>query len=1420
MASSTLKQNYKVPSTSKVSVDKLLRVGCYDLEKTIGKGNFAVVKLASNIITKTKVAIKIIDKTCLNEEYLAKTYREISILKKLRHRHITRLYEVMQSETMIYLVTEYAPNGEIFDHLVENGRMKEPEAARVFTQLVFAVDYCHSKGVVHRDLKAENVLLDKDMNIKLADFGFSNRYEEGNFLRTWCGSPPYAAPEVFQGLEYDGPRADIWSLGVVLYALVCGALPFDGKTLLELKSRVVTGKFRIPYFMSQDCEHLIRNMLVVEPDRRFTLKQIIKHRWLSEWIAEVERECHQVRQPYNSNSNTLSQSSTTINCTEELSTISNQTTTNSTSVPNLDSVVMSHMLQLSGLTADKIAQSVHEHRFDNIYAIYYLLYDKLQQKRIEHQKINQHASRARSRTSITTGVVDRSEIIHQDTIDRLSPINNTGVNQTGMEYMWSDISVNLEKYGDIDLDCIQRQSENFNQNQLCTNVTSVSHVSGNTRRHTVGPGDVAHEQALQDPNVVPLDFKNEPRNNQQHAGNHPPINLPMLQNQPLHYLTIKDQHLLKPPLVMGATGSFNRRASDGGANLPYCFTTGQQLNQTHQDHNIPPDTFYIDPCVNELTGSNANEQFTSDVTSIKTSNTIQDEGSDEIQRYMKKRGCTKRHTVGCTEDLSVSRHPGEQQNLPHVSVNLKPQTPTGVISQNAGCVGGGMRTRRTGLLTVTERPPGRYSPVRRASEGSKTQFQGPLQECQYLQKGIAQRNFLVAPSPPLLENSISLPGSPIHGKPSSAHNIFRRSGGGNMSSVHEIEIPEEALKSIMPLLDQLIKEQRITVELVNKILLTRQIPMDLAGHFGLLAHSSAASCGSHIDNVGSYLQQQMFSLSVSPLSLPNSANSSHIQMSGVDQTSGVNMASSGPLVQQQSSQNSTISEVNAMEGLHSKQLLDIGYAQQSGLISTYPGIGSGCQSPVYSSFSGTTSPNPYVPNTSLFCGSSQGAGGSSPLHQITKGISYLTTGGGGSITRGTSAASEITNQPLDLSMDVCNSEDSETPQGSLTPQNWFVPSSPYYDLKPLNLSPIQPVRVVSTPPSSPNLCIIQEENANGQMCHTISTGTPYVGCTGGVTPNTCPEVINLGDDSTSPGQQLSHPQICLTDVQGSEITLVALSSENSRDSDCESLDQNNMSLMSLQGLIITEPSSDMPSITRGIGRKTSLETDVNSSISQPSTSSNQPNDRRGSDKSLGFSDDSLSNDSNNLSPCQEPSASSGFKSDSHSEIGDHTEGHLTPDSMCDSRRMSEEMCYEVPLPHECSNLDTTRILQMVKQTIDSTMPPKGFTLHSADDFTTTSTSSATNTSNWPETKLSSASTGTTDSSQYSADMSTSSTATNLSLEYSGGLQIEVQVCEGRNRDNQTTSKGIKLRRISGDQFEYGKLCQQLISQLTMQQVAV
>ncbi|KAJ3617990.1 hypothetical protein MTP99_006028 [Tenebrio molitor] len=191
-------------------VEKLVRVGYYELEKTIGKGNFAVVKLATHIVTRTKVAIKIIDKTALDEENLTKIFRETAILKKLRHPHITRLYQLMETNQTIYMVTEYASNGEIFDHLVAKGRMSEDEARRIFSQIVSAVSYCHTQGVVHRDLKAENLLLDHNLNIKLADFGFSNQFTEGCLLSTWCGSPPYAAPELFQGLKYDGPKADIW----------------------------------------------------------------------------------------------------------------------------------------------------------------------------------------------------------------------------------------------------------------------------------------------------------------------------------------------------------------------------------------------------------------------------------------------------------------------------------------------------------------------------------------------------------------------------------------------------------------------------------------------------------------------------------------------------------------------------------------------------------------------------------------------------------------------------------------------------------------------------------------------------------------------------------------------------------------------------------------------------------------------------------------------------------------------------------------------------------------------------------------------------------------------------------------------------------------------------------------------------------
>uniref|UniRef100_A0A8C2VUC3 non-specific serine/threonine protein kinase n=1 Tax=Chinchilla lanigera TaxID=34839 RepID=A0A8C2VUC3_CHILA len=257
-----------------------VRVGFYDIEGTLGKGNFAVVKLGRHRITKTEVAIKIIDKSQLDAVNLEKIYREVQIMKLLDHPHIIKLYQVMETKSMLYLVTEYAKNGEIFDYLANHGRLNESEARRKFWQILSAVDYCHGRKVVHRDLKAENLLLDNNMNIKIADFGFGNFFKTGELLATWCGSPPYAAPEVFEGQQYEGPQLDIWSMGVVLYVLVCGALPFDGPTLPILRQRVLEGRFRIPYFMSEDCEHLIRRMLVLDPSKRLTIAQIKEHKWM------------------------------------------------------------------------------------------------------------------------------------------------------------------------------------------------------------------------------------------------------------------------------------------------------------------------------------------------------------------------------------------------------------------------------------------------------------------------------------------------------------------------------------------------------------------------------------------------------------------------------------------------------------------------------------------------------------------------------------------------------------------------------------------------------------------------------------------------------------------------------------------------------------------------------------------------------------------------------------------------------------------------------------------------------------------------------------------------------------------------------------------------------------------------------------
>lgn len=260
--------------------DKMLGVGNYTFLRTIGHGQFGKVKLAIHNKTKTKVAIKVIKKCGIAEGISRFISREIQIMKRLRHPNIIQLYEVIDTETQLFLVMEYASGGEIMDFITVHGRLKERDASNYFTQIAWAVHYCHSQRTVHRDIKAENLLLDDHMNVKLIDFGLSNVFFPSQKLRTFCGSPMYAAPELVQHHEYVGPEVDCWSLGVLLYFLVCGKLPFGGESYAELYQQITCANYTLPSYLSPTCQDLIRHMLVPDPARRFTIEQIVTHPWV------------------------------------------------------------------------------------------------------------------------------------------------------------------------------------------------------------------------------------------------------------------------------------------------------------------------------------------------------------------------------------------------------------------------------------------------------------------------------------------------------------------------------------------------------------------------------------------------------------------------------------------------------------------------------------------------------------------------------------------------------------------------------------------------------------------------------------------------------------------------------------------------------------------------------------------------------------------------------------------------------------------------------------------------------------------------------------------------------------------------------------------------------------------------------------
>lgn len=262
----------------------------YEVYETIGSGGFAKVKLGRHILTGEQVAIKIMNKKNLGED-LPRVKLEIEAMKNLSHQHICRLYEVIETSKQIFMVIEYCPGGELFDYIIAKDRLSEEETRVFFRQIVSAIAYIHSQGYAHRDLKPENLLIDEDHNLKLIDFGLCARPKGGlnHELLTCCGSPAYAAPELIQGKAYIGSEADVWSMGVLLFALLCGYLPFDDDNCMVLYRKITRGNYDIPQWLSPGSVLLLNQMMQVDPKLRITVRQLLDHPWvLKDYNSPVE----------------------------------------------------------------------------------------------------------------------------------------------------------------------------------------------------------------------------------------------------------------------------------------------------------------------------------------------------------------------------------------------------------------------------------------------------------------------------------------------------------------------------------------------------------------------------------------------------------------------------------------------------------------------------------------------------------------------------------------------------------------------------------------------------------------------------------------------------------------------------------------------------------------------------------------------------------------------------------------------------------------------------------------------------------------------------------------------------------------------------------------------------------------------------
>jgi len=265
------------------------RIGKYEVGRVLGEGTFGKVKYAVDTETHESVAIKILDKVKIQKQTMTNQIKkEIAIMKMVKHKNVVSLREVLASRTKIFIVLEFVTGGELFDKIVEAGKFDEKTARKYFRQLVNGVEYCHQQSVAHRDLKPENLLVDVDENLKVSDFGLSSFFDpafnddespKASLLHTTCGTPNYVAPEVLEDKGYNGFQSDIWSMGVILYVLLAGFLPFDEPTMSALFRKIKRAEYSFPSWFSNSAKDLLGKILVADPSQRMTISDIVQHPW-------------------------------------------------------------------------------------------------------------------------------------------------------------------------------------------------------------------------------------------------------------------------------------------------------------------------------------------------------------------------------------------------------------------------------------------------------------------------------------------------------------------------------------------------------------------------------------------------------------------------------------------------------------------------------------------------------------------------------------------------------------------------------------------------------------------------------------------------------------------------------------------------------------------------------------------------------------------------------------------------------------------------------------------------------------------------------------------------------------------------------------------------------------------------------------